>query len=85
MRETEKQRGNIEEARKELIIARRTYKPPKKQWEKKYWDTIIKQEFELGNLSRLVFILMLASSVLSIFSKTNLVGERVSTVDWRVD
>ena len=33
MRETEKQRENIEEARKELRIARRICKKTKKQWE----------------------------------------------------
>ena len=46
MRETEKQRGNVEEARKELRIARRIYKKTKKQWEKEYWDKILEEAAE---------------------------------------
>ena len=48
MRETEKQRGNVEKARnrKELQIARRTYKKAKKQWEKEYWDKILEEAAE---------------------------------------
>ena len=46
MRETEKQRGNVEKARKELRIARRVYKKAKKQWEKEYWDEILEKAAE---------------------------------------
>ena len=46
MRATEKQRGNVEEARKELRIARRIYKKTKKQWEKEYWDKILEEAAE---------------------------------------
>ena len=46
MRETEKQRGNVEEARKELRIVRRIYKKAKKQWEKEYWDKILEEAAE---------------------------------------
>ena len=46
MRETERQRGNVEEARKELRIARRIYKKTKKQWEKEYWDKILEEAAE---------------------------------------
>ena len=46
MRETEKQRGNVEKARKELRIARRIYKKAKKQWEKEYWDKILEEAAE---------------------------------------
>ena len=46
MRETEQQRGNIEEAREELRVARRVYKKRKKQWEKEYWDRILKDAAE---------------------------------------
>ena len=46
MREADKQRGNVEEARKELRIARRIYKKTKKQWEKEYWDEILEEAAE---------------------------------------
>ena len=46
MREADKQRGNVEEARKELRIARRIYKKAKKQWEKEYWDEILEEAAE---------------------------------------
>ena len=46
MRETAKQRGNVEEARKELRITRRIYKKAKKQWEKEYWDKILEETAE---------------------------------------
>ena len=46
MRETEKQKGNVEKARKELRIARRIYKKAKKQWEKEYWDKILEEAAE---------------------------------------
>ena len=46
MREAEKQRGNVEEARKESRITRRIYKKAKKQWEKEYWDKILEEAAE---------------------------------------
>ena len=46
MRETEKQKGNVEKARKELRIARRIYRKAKKQWEKEYWDKILEEAAE---------------------------------------
>ena len=40
MREAQKQRGNVEEAKRELRTARRIYEQMKKQCEKEHWDKI---------------------------------------------
>ena len=51
MRDTEKQRENIEEARKELRMARRIYKKKKKQSEKEYWDKMLEEAAEARDVN----------------------------------